>query len=331
MTRSWLLLLAGLGIFGCNNKEPREAPSEGATSRTEVSSASSVLPAPAESEKPDADAPVDEKAFAGAKPIAVKSIGHTSVVLKIDFSNGRRAAYKPSSKRGKTRYKGEIAAYRLARALGLSNVPPAFFVPLREADLTAAAQGKDAALIGDEAIADGDGTVRGALIPWIPKLEFAAIETAKERARWEPWLFDGSSEIPEADRSTAGDISTLIAFDVLTGNWDRWSGGNVGAGPAGHLLYIDNDGAFFDPVPPGPLAKEIALLQRTERFSRSFVEALRKLDADALAHAMGEESPGQPLLSASVLKGVAARRNTVLAAIDKKIAARGEAAVLFFP
>src|SRR2546423_1792455 len=83
-------------------------------------------------------------------------------------------------------------------------------------------------------------------------------------------------------------------------------------------------------VPPGPLAKEIALLQRTERFSRSFVEALRKLDADALARAIGEESPGQPLLSASVLEGVAARRTTVLAAIDKKIAAHGEAAVLVF-
>ncbi|WP_394827056.1 hypothetical protein [Pendulispora albinea] len=274
----------------------------------------------------------NEGTFAGATPKAIKSIGHTSVVFKVDFSNGQRAAWKPRSKRGKTRYRGEVAAYRLAQELGLHyNVPIAFPIRIAREDLNKAAQGKDSALLEAELLGEPDGSVRGALIPWIPKLEFFPIESEKTRAEWERWLFSGA-DIPEKDRVIAGDISTVIAFDLITGNWDRFSGGNMGAnGPGGHLLFIDNDGAFFDPVPPGPLARQTALLQRTERFSKSFVEALRKLDAGALARAIGDESPGEPLLSPAVLQGVFARRTAVLAAIDKKIAAHGEPAVLFFP
>ncbi|WP_394848368.1 hypothetical protein LZC95_13000 [Pendulispora brunnea] len=327
----WMVLAA---LVACNKAPRQEEPAKAEAPKVETPVAA---PAPAASDAAPANVEtsaaklvVDEAAFADATPASAKSIGHTSVVFKIDFSNGQRAAWKPRSKRGKVRYKGEIAAYRLGRALGLPNVPLAFPFHVAKEDLNKATKGKDASLLDEEVIAEADGSVRGALIPWIPKLEFYPVETEKSRAEWEPWLFKGA-EIPEKDRIIAADISTLIAFDLITGNWDRWSGANLGAnGPGGHLLFIDNDGAFFDPVPPGPLAKQTALLQRTERFSRSFVEALRKLDGDALSRAFGDES-GEPLLSAAVLKGVAARRATVLSIIDKKIAERGEAAVLFFP
>ena len=40
----------------------------------------------------------------------------------------------------------------------------------------------------------------------------------------------------------------MIVFDYLTANWDRWSGGNVAEDSAnGKLLFVDNDGAFYDP------------------------------------------------------------------------------------
>ena len=337
-------LIAALLVSACDNAAKKADLASTQTAPAAQSASASSAPPIAEAAADDAGttphkAPaasvVDESAFAGARPTSAKSIGHTSVVFKIDFSNGQRAAWKPRSKRGKTRYKGEVAAYRLAQALGLPNVPPAFSFRLAKEDLNKATQGKDSALLDEEAIVETDGTVRGALIPWIPKLEFFPIESEKSRAEWEPWLFKGA-DVPEKDRSLASDISTLIAFDLITGNWDRWSGANVGApGPSGHLLYIDNDGAFFDPVPPGPLARQTAVLMRTERFSKSFVDSLRKLDSDALTRALGDDSSGagsrEPLLPASVLKGVLSRRATVLTAIDKKIAALGESAVLYFP
>ena len=76
----------------------------------------------------DADAPVArdvDAPFLSGVPTSAKSIGHTSVVFKIELSTGVKAAWKPASRRGPVRYKGEVAAYRLARLLAITNVPRA--------------------------------------------------------------------------------------------------------------------------------------------------------------------------------------------------------------
>jgi hypothetical protein len=123
----------------------------------------------------------------------------------------------------------------------------------------------------------------------------------------------------------------MIVFDYLTANWDRWSGGNVGTDAAGQaVLFIDNDGAFFDPPPPVPLAKQRSLLAYDARFSKRFIAALRALDPEAARGAMGEEAPGEPLLAPRVLAGLEERRKTALAVVDAKIAKDGEDKVLCF-
>ena len=73
-----------------------------------------------------ADAGSSEVDCAGGEPRVGRSVGHTSVVFKLEFSTGSKAAYKPHAKRVEGRYRGEIAAHRFARALGIDNVPPAF-------------------------------------------------------------------------------------------------------------------------------------------------------------------------------------------------------------
>jgi hypothetical protein len=268
-------------------------------------------------------ATVDE--FAQARPIKGKSIGHTSVVFKVGFEGGLEAAFKPRSRRGKDRYKGEVAAYRLARALGLSNVPRAIprTFELKRLKEAFAATPAAVELLDKEAVADPDGTLRGALIPWIPKLEFVPLENAEWRARWQAWLKTGA--MSESDRSLAAQISTMIVFDWLTANWDRWSGANIGIDRATNtLLYVDNDGAFFDPVPPKLLGEQLALLKKVERFSPRFIGALDKLDPPALAAAMGDESPGVPLLSEPVLHAIDERRRIALEHMVK-MAARADA------
>ena len=80
----------------------------------------------------------DESVYLDGLPKAAKSIGHTSVVFKIELTTGKKAAFKPASRRGPIRYKGEIAARRLAVALGLANVPRAFFRTLEAAKLAGA-------------------------------------------------------------------------------------------------------------------------------------------------------------------------------------------------
>jgi hypothetical protein len=255
-------------------------------------------------------------------------------VLKIRLDNGLFAAYKPRSRLplGDRRYKGEIAAYRLARALGLDNVPTALPRAFEASRLRRALPTPEAADDFDRrALVDASGVIRGALMPWIEHYEPLAIEEGAARARWERWLTDVSVPVAESDRPMARALSTMLAFDHVTGNWDRWSGGNVVRdGATGKLLYVDNDGAFYEAPPRASLAHQLAFLQRVRRFSRSFVAALRSTDEAMIREALGQDVDGKPLLSERVLADVEARRRAVLGVIDAQIADAGEAETLAF-
>ena len=265
-------------------------------------------------------------------PKAGKSIGHTSVVFKIELASGKKAAWKPNAKKVKGRYKGEIAAYRLAGALGLVNVPPACFRPFDAAAAAAAlAANADAArLFADEAIVE-DGKVHGVVIPWIDGLSFWPLEKEPLRTEARTWLTAGS-EIPADKLDLARQTSTLVAFDFISGNWDRYSGENVGIDRTGaFVLYIDNDAGFMQAPPKDRVARNKVLLDATDRFSRRLVTRLRDLDEQRLAAAFGEETAGKPLLSKTVVSIIAARVKELLAVIDAKITKRGEAETLYFP
>jgi hypothetical protein len=282
---------------------------------------------------PSPDATFDPAPYETARPLGGKSIGHTSVVFKLKLEGGVEAAYKPRSRRGKARYKGEIASYRLGRALGLSNVPPALPRSFKASELRAAVgdrEGPAGKLFAEEVIVGDQGEVDGALIPWIVGLKFLPLESEPSRKEWQGWL-DSEAEVPPGDVVLASQISTMLVFDYLTANWDRFSGGNVGADETRRrLLFIDNDAAFFDPPPPEPLSRQRAHVRETNRFSRSFVGALRGLSPAAAKAAMGNEKPGEPLLSDRVLAGLEERRKDALAIIDAKVAKEGEERVLAF-
>ena len=124
----------------------------------------------------ETDAGVDTRArkedasFAGT-PRSVKSIGHTSLVFKVELDGGRKAAFKPASKRGPVRYKGEIAARRFGFALGIeANVPVAFFRTYPSSAFARAAGQGDMLVTA--------GVVKGALLPWIDGLKFLPLEQA---------------------------------------------------------------------------------------------------------------------------------------------------------
>lgn len=264
------------------------------------------------------------------EPRRGKSIGHTSVVFKLELDNGKKAAFKPFTKKVKDRYRGEIAAYRLAMALGLSNVPPVCFRTFDSGALSTALGDLGAKLLADEAIVDRERRVKGALIPWIDGLGFWALEKEPARSDLRAWLTQ-KTPIPPAKVDLARQASTMIAFDFLTGNWDRYSGENVGLDKTGtEVLYIDNDAAFMVGPPAAGLARNKAMLEETDRFSRSVVTRLRALDEESLATALGEESPGDPIVPRATVALVAQRLKELVATIDRKVAAHGEAETLYF-
>lgn len=319
-----IAIAIGVVAAGCSRADAGAHAEAGAGASADAHADGASLGAHASADaSADVDAgEEDEAAYSGAARSA-KAIGHTSVVFKLELASGKKAAFKPASRRGPVRYKGEIAARRLGVALGLSNVPRVYFRTF-EANALAAAKGADEMIVKD-------GVVKGALIPWIDGLEFLSLEKAPLSAEWKLWLRkDGS--VPDDQRELARQISTLVAFDFITGNWDRWSGGNVGIDKkTGTLLFIDNDGAFFDVPPLDGLQRNKKLLEGIDKHSKSFVTRVRELDDEALTRALGEESPGVPLLSAKALAGVHQRRKEVLRVIDAKSSDGGETAVLAFP
>jgi len=311
---------------------PTVQPSRHASALEVGASPPAATPSAPAAQTPPTEPTAAGDPYATAMPISAKSIGHTSYVLKVTLEGGLAAAYKPASTLllGGHRYKGEIAAYRLARALGLENVPRAIPRAFSATALHEAFQTPKGAEDFDlKATVDPAGLVHGALIPWINDYRVLPLEEPAWRARWESWLMNPEAGIPDGQEGLAASISTMLVFDYATANWDRWSGANVARiGDDGPLLFVDNDGAFYARPDPGSLATQLARLRKVVRFSRSFTSALRALDDAKVRLAFGEEAPGVPLLSNSVVIGVESRIRTVLAVIGACVDRRGDSALL---
>ena len=129
----------------------------------------------------------------------------------------------------------------------------------------------------------------------------------------------------------AAQVSTLIVFDFLTSNPDRYSGGNMKMSPDGkQLFFMDNTMTFY--VDGDGYEKNRDVLFKTQRFSRSLYQALDKVTVSNMQRALAEEL-GTPyeILTPAEIAAVVSRRGVVQRYIASLIAQHGEANVLFFP
>lgn len=210
----------------------------------------------------------------------VKSVrplgGGASISLKVVFADGSMAAVKPDQVKV-TRYQSEVAAYLVARALGLSRVAPSC---VRQFPRELLMQGMPqwlAQRMTAEMRADDKGLVACAVIAWIPNLHELKLES--ERAEWGGWLRRGGS-LPAERRRRALDIGTMVLFDYLIVNDDRWSGGQTHE--AGQALIFLDQGAAFGSDRYGRRQALFSLLRGVQRFDKDVVAALRGLDVAAL-------------------------------------------------
>ena len=259
-------------------------------------------------------------------------MGHTSVVLRMRTVARVTAAMKVRSRGIPHGYKHEIAAYRIARLLGLDNVPPAIqrrvaWKEIRNRfheDKLDQRSSVRRAVLWDE-----DGSAPGAAIYWVKGMRSVGYE---KRSTWARWLQDG--EIPPGREALARDLSTMALFDLLIGNWDRFSGGNLPSDPSRQRAILrDNDRAFSTPLLQRRYDALVRGLSRTERFSKSVVERLSELDEAALRRELSYDPShaADPLLSEAQIADVFDRRATILSHIAALIEERGEDQVLVFP
>jgi hypothetical protein len=243
-----------------------------------------------------------------------------------------------------------VAAYYLDRELGLGRVPPTTGRRFRWSELQAAAHGDER--ISELGIAP-DGSIKGAFIWWVPE----PLKRVRMGRNWERWIRVQSSlpitpyqrpvdyradlnrrpgvrEATDTNRPIAqapdtedrpAELSDLIVFDYLTQNVDRWGGDFTNLrsrGEDGPLIYLDNGAGFW--LGDQRLGLMEARLKALQRFRRSTVEAVRKLDIERFSRNLAAD-PLAPVLNAKQLDGLEQRRRTLLEHVDAMIARFGEA------
>lgn len=261
------------------------------------------------------------RALSEAPIQSARNVGNTSVNLRCDLDGDIDGAFKPAETRHVDHWRAEIGAFRVAQLLGIDRVPPAVFRRVARAELV----GADASRLLFR-----EGWARGAMIYWVPVLRRAGIFSGEALTEWTNHLVVGV-EIPADARGRAEEISTLISFDFIIGNWDRWHGTNTLVDARGQLCYRDNNGGFLEPLPRWKMEIIFSFLQRVQRFSRRFVDGVRAMTLAGLRRAIVADADGrEALLNEAQLRAMMRRRATFLEYVDALVGIHGASEVFCF-
>jgi hypothetical protein len=270
-----------------------------------------------------------------AQPLSFAPVSASGTVLRVRLAAPFDAAFKPVTPALPLGPSAEVAAYRLARCLGMDNVPPAVSRAVPAADV-AAALVPDAKQSWNDLRArltvSSDGAISGAAIFWIPQLADVGVDRRDGLRRIGAFLRAGA-ELPEASRSLAASVSSMLAFDYLIGNFDRWSGGNVSGDANATLVYVRDHDLAFPSRMTEPLHRRLwEDLHHSERFSRRLYTAFKALTRERFERELARDPAGARgrLLGERQLQGVFDRREALISYVESLIALHGEAAVLTF-
>jgi Golgi casein kinase, C-terminal, Fam20 len=287
----------------------------------------------------DATLPVREivSALHERKAVSMKPIGTSSVVFKVDLDGAIDAAFRPENRLNPRGHLAELSAFRVGQLLGLHNVAPAVArsFPLADVEKLLLSSYRDRwPGLRDALLVREGNLVSGVCVYWITDLQELGIDTPEGVKRWARWLAqDGALPDSPGTLALARQISDMLVFDYLIGNFDRFSGANAQGNAAEGRLYLrDHNMAFFEPLRPQHHHRVLARLKRVQRFSRRLVELLRGLTEQRLTDALrNDEDPVRgPLLTKGQMASLLDRKRAILSYVSALIERHGEHNVLTF-
>lgn len=354
MTRSKVPVLGLCGLLACTPTEG-EAPGRAPAPPVTAVAPAEPVPEPAATEAPPPPGPLEAlpmtvpgaghfdhdallEVLREARPIQFKPVGTSSVVFRMQMEGDHTAAFRPRTRRHRHGADAEIGAYGIGRLLGLDNVLPTVrrTIPRRRIRERLHPRYDDAQTwedLEDEIQWSGGYEVPGAAIYWVPEMEDPELDTPAARARWGEWLTVGAS-IPSESTTIARDLSNMVVFDYVIGNWDRFSGGNLKVFPANdeesaRVVLRDHNAALAPVLPDGIEERLWAEVYGVQRFSRDLADRLSRLDAAAVERALEED--GAPMLTQGSIDGAVERAARVTSYIGALVDQHGPDEVLFFP
>jgi hypothetical protein len=273
-----------------------------------------------------------------APMLSFRAVGTTSTVFRTILKGPSfRAAFKTATHGRPFGALAEVAAYRLSRCLGMINVPPAVMrrTTAQQLQLGLEAGSGSWVDIAPRLLSDEDGNVWGSAILWVEGLRDIELSTPAGRERALSSLSQ-AQPLPDPSPPMAAQLSDLLAFDFLIGNYDRWSGANVKGDASGEVLIIrDHDFAFAPLLSEQLQRRMLQPLTRSERFSRSLVQRLRALTPASFQRELGQDTSlamkPRRGLNSQVLHGLFDRRAALLSHVQALIEEYGEERVLVFP
>ncbi|MCP4600560.1 MAG: hypothetical protein GY847_08525 [Proteobacteria bacterium] len=259
-------------------------------------------------------------------------ISNRTLSLKLWLNNGDKAVFKPMRKHDRRAVR-EVAVCRLARLLDVETVPLSTMRTLPLGLLVRLIKKNHP----DEAIAlqktartDEKANVQGAIIQWINGLDPNGFKNLGGRSKLMGWLALKKPNKKEAP--IAASASAMIVFDYITGNWDRFSGGNFFLSPSGQGLVLLDHNSTFASWSDRQQKRMEKLLTRTERFPADLIQRIGRLTAESIESAIAEEPwhARHRLISEEEVELILSRRDRLVAHVNHLIGLHGEESVLAF-
>lgn len=256
------------------------------------------------------------------------SHGGSSLVLRLTFSDGSRAAFKPEQIHPQSVPRKEAAAYLLARKLGLGQVPPTVMRSISRQEILEKLDEESqrtAARILREAVFDSEGRTMGSVMYWVPGLVDVGMDQDAAIVAWTRELSQQGA-VSLGKRGFLADLSSMLVFDLIQNNSDRFSGGNIlGWRHPDRLFFIDN--AFGFQTDSRGHAKARGSLSRCQKFSFRLWVALNVLREEDFAFS---DPVFGPLLTDEEIRSLRGRQEHALRYVDGLVKVYGKDAVLAF-